>query len=85
VSTDNQVEVEFNSCEAQEAKIKSFITSQEKWKFLRSILIPVLLKQILIGPPYRLQREFLKICLRVDLPFVALKYFSLLCASSLER
>ena len=29
VSTDNQVEVEFNSCEAQEAKIKSFIQSQE--------------------------------------------------------
>ena len=29
VSTDNQAEVEFNSCEAQEAKIKSFITSQE--------------------------------------------------------
>ena len=30
VSTDNQAEVEFNSCEAQEAKIKSFINSQEK-------------------------------------------------------
>ena len=29
VSTDNQAEVEFNSCEAQEAKIKSFIDSQE--------------------------------------------------------
>jgi len=29
VSTDNQVEVEFNSCEAQEEKIKSFINSQE--------------------------------------------------------
>lgn len=29
VSTDNQVEKEFNSCEAQEAKIKSFINSQE--------------------------------------------------------
>lgn len=29
VSTDNQAEVEFNSCEAQEAKIKSFISSQE--------------------------------------------------------
>ena len=28
VSTDNQVEVEFNSCEAQEAKIRSFILSQ---------------------------------------------------------
>ena len=29
VSTDMQAEVEFNSCEAQEAKIRSFITSQE--------------------------------------------------------
>jgi len=29
VSTDNQAEIEFNSCEAQEAKIKSFIQSQE--------------------------------------------------------
>jgi len=29
VSTDNQAEVEFNSCEAQEAKIKSFVNSQE--------------------------------------------------------
>ena len=29
VSTDNQVEVEFNSCEAQKEKIESFIKSQE--------------------------------------------------------
>ena len=29
VSTDNQAEVEFNSCEAQEAKIRSFIKSQD--------------------------------------------------------
>ncbi|NQT67772.1 MAG: recombinase family protein [Actinobacteria bacterium] len=29
VSTDNQTEVEFNSCEAQEEKIKAFIKSQE--------------------------------------------------------
>jgi len=29
VSTDNQAEIEFNSCEAQEAKIRSFISSQE--------------------------------------------------------
>lgn len=29
VSTDNQAEVEFNSFEAQEVKIKSFIKSQE--------------------------------------------------------
>ena len=29
VSTDNQAEKEFNSCEAQQNKIKSFIKSQE--------------------------------------------------------
>ena len=29
VSTDNQTEVEFNSCQAQEEKIKSFIKSQK--------------------------------------------------------
>ncbi|MEW6409824.1 MAG: recombinase family protein [Nitrospirota bacterium] len=29
VSTDNQAEVDFNSCEAQEEKIRSFIKSQE--------------------------------------------------------
>ncbi|MCM8782452.1 MAG: recombinase family protein [Candidatus Omnitrophica bacterium] len=29
VSTDNQAEVEFNSCQAQEEKIKSFINSQK--------------------------------------------------------
>ena len=29
VSTDNQAEIEFNSCKAQEEKIKSFIKSQE--------------------------------------------------------
>ena len=29
VSTDNQAEVEFNSCQAQEEKIKSFVNSQE--------------------------------------------------------
>ncbi len=29
VSTDNQAEVEFNSCQAQEQKIKSFVNSQE--------------------------------------------------------
>ena len=29
VSTDNQTEVEFNSCQAQEAKIRAFIKSQE--------------------------------------------------------
>ena len=29
VSTDGQAEVEFNSCEAQEAKIKAFISSQD--------------------------------------------------------
>ncbi|MBU4252497.1 MAG: recombinase family protein, partial [Candidatus Omnitrophica bacterium] len=31
VSTDNQAEVEFNSCQAQEQKIKSFINSQENF------------------------------------------------------
>ena len=35
VSTDNQAEVEFNSCEAQEAKINSFITSQENMKVFK--------------------------------------------------
>src|SRR3989339_552380 len=32
VSTDNQAEQEFSSCEAQEEKIKSFIRSQENWQ-----------------------------------------------------
>ncbi|MBI5208165.1 MAG: recombinase family protein [Candidatus Firestonebacteria bacterium] len=35
VSTDNQAEVEFNSCEAQEAKIKSFIASQENMEIFK--------------------------------------------------
>jgi len=35
VSTDNQVEVEFNSCEAQEAKIQSFIKSQENMEIFK--------------------------------------------------
>ncbi|MFH1317541.1 MAG: recombinase family protein [Candidatus Omnitrophota bacterium] len=35
VSTDNQAEVEFNSCEAQESKINSFIKSQENMKVFR--------------------------------------------------
>ena len=35
VSTDNQAEVEFNSCEAQEAKIRSFILSQENMEIFR--------------------------------------------------
>ena len=35
VSTDNQAEVEFNSCEAQEAKIKSFISSQENMEIFK--------------------------------------------------
>ncbi len=35
VSTDNQVEVEFNSCEAQEAKICSFIKSQENMEIYK--------------------------------------------------
>ena len=32
VSTDNQAEKEFSSCEAQEQKIKSFIASQSNWQ-----------------------------------------------------
>ena len=35
VSTDNQTEVEFNSCEAQEAKIKSFINSQDNMEIFK--------------------------------------------------
>ena len=35
VSTDNQAEVEFNSCEAQETKIKSFIKSQENMEIFK--------------------------------------------------
>ena len=34
VSTDNQAEVKFNSCEAQEAKIRSFIKSQEDMRLV---------------------------------------------------
>ena len=32
VSTDNQAEKEFSSCEAQEQKIRSFIDSQQNWE-----------------------------------------------------
>ncbi|MBI4683917.1 MAG: recombinase family protein [Nitrospirae bacterium] len=35
VSTDNQAEKEFNSCEAQEARIKSFINSQENMEVFK--------------------------------------------------
>jgi len=35
VSTDNQAEVEFNSCEAQELKIRSFIKSQENMEIFK--------------------------------------------------
>ena len=35
VSTDNQAEVEFNSCEAQEEKIHSFIKSQENMELFK--------------------------------------------------
>jgi len=35
VSTDNQAEVEFNSCEAQEEKINSFIKSQENMEVFK--------------------------------------------------
>ena len=40
VSTDNQAEVEFNSCEAQEAKIRSFIKSQEDMVIYKSYSDP---------------------------------------------
>jgi DNA invertase Pin-like site-specific DNA recombinase len=35
VSTDNQAEVEFNSCEAQEEKIRSFIKSQDNMEIFK--------------------------------------------------
>ena len=35
VSTDNQVEKDYNSCESQEEKIRSFIKSQEKMKVFK--------------------------------------------------
>ncbi len=35
VSTDNQAEKEFSSCEAQEEKIKSFIASQDSWQVFK--------------------------------------------------
>lgn len=40
VSTDSQAEVEFNSCEAQEAKIRSFIDSQENMEIFRAYSDP---------------------------------------------
>ncbi len=36
VSTDGQAEVEFNSCEAQEAKIKAFISSQDNMEIYKT-------------------------------------------------
>ena len=35
VSTDNQTEKEFSSCESQQEKIKSFIRSQNNWKVFK--------------------------------------------------
>ena len=35
VSTDNQAEKEFSSCEAQEEKIKSFVNSQNNWQVFK--------------------------------------------------
>ena len=40
VSTDNQAEKEFNSCEAQEEKIRSFINSQENMEIFRVYVDP---------------------------------------------
>ncbi|MFH1282803.1 MAG: recombinase family protein, partial [bacterium] len=36
VSTDSQAEIEFNSCEAQEQKIMSFIKSQDNFRFYKA-------------------------------------------------
>jgi len=35
VSTDNQAEKEFNSCEAQEEKIRNFVKSQNNWEVVK--------------------------------------------------
>jgi len=35
VSTDNQAEKEFSSCEAQEEKIRSFVNSQNNWQVFK--------------------------------------------------
>jgi site-specific DNA recombinase len=35
VSTDNQAEKEFSSCEAQEEKIRSFVASQNNWQVFK--------------------------------------------------
>src|SRR3989337_3054876 len=35
VSTDNQAEKEFSSCEAQEQKIRSFVASQDDWQVVK--------------------------------------------------
>jgi hypothetical protein len=48
VSTDNQAELEFNSCEAQEAKIKAFISSQEGMEVF--IPTPAIAGRILTAP-----------------------------------
>ncbi|MBK7573656.1 MAG: recombinase family protein [Elusimicrobia bacterium] len=40
VSTDQQAEVEFNSCEAQEDRIRSFIDSQEGYTVAQVYLDP---------------------------------------------
>ncbi len=46
VSTDNQAEKEFNSCEAQAGKIKSFIRSQENLEVYKFIVMLVILEQV---------------------------------------
>ncbi|MFH1380472.1 MAG: recombinase family protein, partial [bacterium] len=40
VSTDGQADIEFNSCEAQEQKLKSFIDSQENFRLFKSYSDP---------------------------------------------
>lgn len=37
VSTDNQAEKEFSSCEAQEEKIKAFVKNQNNWGVFKNL------------------------------------------------
>jgi DNA invertase Pin-like site-specific DNA recombinase len=49
VSTDNQAEIEFSSCEAQEEKIRAFIKSQDDMEVIKFTLMLDLQEQILTG------------------------------------
>ncbi|MEW6674971.1 MAG: recombinase family protein [Nitrospirota bacterium] len=68
VSTDNQAEVEFNSCEAQEAKIRSFIKSQENMEIFK--VYPDAARSSWAKASLN---DSLSICLSVALPFEVLK------------